>query len=91
MKWLLIAIAALTIAGCNRTALPEQNSYAAQLYVQRCGGCHVAYNPHTMTAPMWEVQVKAGEERMRQGGMMPLTPEQRKTIIDYLQRNAGQQ
>ena len=44
-----------------------------------------------MTATMWAVQVDRMQERMRQIGLSPLTPDQRKTILDYLSSNAGKQ
>ncbi|HEY6394956.1 MAG TPA: hypothetical protein VIX12_06015 [Candidatus Binataceae bacterium] len=69
--------------------MPEQDSYAGQLYIRRCGQCHVAYNPHAMTAAMWQVQVQLMEDKMRRGGVAPLSPDQRTTILDYLTRNAG--
>jgi Dihaem cytochrome c len=74
---------------CNRpAALPEHGSYAARLYVERCGGCHAAYNPRSMTAGMWQVQVQAMEPRMAQAGL-PLSDAERRTILRYLTRNAG--
>ena len=69
----------------------EQGSYAAQLYLNRCGQCHQAYNPSLMTAPMWAVKVDLMQERMKQTGLAPLTPDERKTILEYLSSNAGQQ
>ena len=76
------------IAACHRSELPERGSYAARLYARRCSGCHVAYNPGSMTAAMWEVQVHAMEGRMAQAGM-PLSDDERHTIVEYLTRNAG--
>lgn len=78
------------LAGCaHRAALPETGSPDAALYQSRCGQCHTPYNPHTMTSAMWAVQVDAMQAKMRQLGVPPLTDEQRKTILDYLTRNAG--
>lgn len=74
--------------GCHRAALPESGSYAERLYAERCGGCHAAYNPRSMTAAMWEVQVQAMEHRIALTGR-PLSADERRTIIDYLTRNAG--
>lgn len=83
---------AILAAGCGQGPLPEQDTYAAQLYIKRCGGCHHwAYNPHMMTAAMWELQVDMMEPKMREAGIAPLTPQERKVIMDYLQRNAGHQ
>lgn len=81
--------AILLLVGCQSGKLPDQGSYAAKLYVKKCGTCHEAYQPHSMTAAMWAVQVNAMRARMANGGVAPLTPAQRKTILDYLTRNAG--
>ncbi len=42
-----------------------------------------------MTSAMWAVQVDAMQVKMRQLGVAPLTDQQRRTILDYLTRNAG--
>ncbi len=76
------------IIGCARD-LPQQDTYAGQLYMRRCGGCHAPYDPRTMTSAMWQVQVDAMELKMRAAGLQPLTADQRATIMDYLTRNAG--
>jgi hypothetical protein len=79
------------LAGCQRP-LPEQDSPAGQLYLQRCGQkCHAPYNPHAMTAATWEIEMSTMEEKIRQSGMPPLEPEDQRIILDYLKRNAGQQ
>jgi len=82
------ALLAMALAACQRK-LPEENSPAARLYVERCGTCHAAYNPRSLTAAMWDTQMRLMEDKcMRQSGGQPLTAEQRKTILDYLIRNA---
>ncbi len=87
----LLLAAGIALTGCSRGRLPEQDSYAGQLYVKRCGQCHVPYNPHGMTAAMWEMQMEAMQGRMRQAGVAPLGPDQRAAVLDYLRRNAGNQ
>ena len=77
------------IAGCPRAELPEAQSGAARMYVSRCDKCHAVYNPHTLTAAMWQTQVDAMEVKIRAAGMEPLSSEQRRVILDYLTRNAG--
>jgi mono/diheme cytochrome c family protein len=79
----------VAVSGCRNSRLPERDTYAGQLYIKRCGQCHQPFNPHTMTPAMWQVQVTAAEARIHDAGMPPLTPEQRKAILDYLTRNAG--
>ncbi|HVA84006.1 MAG TPA: hypothetical protein VNF28_03830 [Candidatus Binataceae bacterium] len=79
------------LASCQSAKLPDEGSDAARLYLNRCGKCHQAYNPSQMTAAMWAVQVDLMQERMKQTGLAPLTPAERKTILEYLSSNAGKQ
>jgi len=44
-----------------------------------------------MTAAMWAVKVDLMQERMKQTGLTPLAPDERKTIVGYLSKHAGQQ
>lgn len=87
----LASVVFTSLAGCKQAPLPEQDSYAGQLYVRQCGQCHSPYNPHSMTAAMWEIEVPKMEEKIRQSGLPPLETAQRQTILEYLKRNAGQQ
>ncbi len=79
------------LVSCKDGKIPDQGSEAAQLYVKRCGSCHPAYQPGLMTAQMWRTQVELMRERMKQAGVAPLSPDERRTIIDYLSSHAGQQ
>ena len=83
--------AVVSIASCRSAKLPDESSGAAQLYLRKCGQCHQAYNPSQMTAAMWAVQVDLMQERIKQMGLAPLTPDERKTVLDYLSSNAGKQ
>lgn len=85
----LAATVAIGASGCARKPLPEQGTYAEQIYANRCGQCHRAFQPHSFTSAMWQLQVKMMQGRMEQAGMQPLTPEQRDAILSYLQRHAG--
>ncbi len=76
------------LAGCHRATLPESGTYPARLYAARCGTCHAAYNPRSMTAAMWQVQLQAMEPRMAATGH-PLSDDDRRAILEYLTRNAG--
>jgi hypothetical protein len=85
-----IALAFILISGCKRGAsLPDATSPAAQLYVNRCGNCHVPYPPHEMTASMWDTQVTMMETKIQAAGMPPLTSDKRESILEYLKHNAG--
>jgi Dihaem cytochrome c len=75
-------------AGCNRP-LPEQNTAAALLYARRCGQCHRAYQPGSLSAAMWQIQVEMMEAKMHQYRVPPLTEQERDTILTYLTRNAA--
>jgi Dihaem cytochrome c len=86
----LLGISVL-LASCQNGKMPDEGSYAAQLYLKRCGQCHQAYNPSLMTAATWAVKVDAMQERLKQTGLTPLTPDERKTILGYLSEHAGQQ
>jgi hypothetical protein len=86
----LAVFISIAIAACQQP-LPEQDSYAGQLYLRQCGQCHQPYNPRAMTAAMWEIQIPKMEEKIRQAGLPPLPPAQKQTILDYLERNAGHQ
>ena len=85
----ILALGGLLISGCKRASLPDATSPAAQLYVNRCGNCHVPYPPHEMTASMWDTQVTMMEVKIQAAGMPALTPDERESILEYLKRNAG--
>ena len=85
----ILALVGLVISGCKRASLPDATSPGAQLYANRCGNCHVAYNPHEMTASMWDTQVTMMEVKIQAAGMPALTTEERESILEYLKSNAG--
>ncbi|MBF6561344.1 MAG: cytochrome C [Candidatus Binataceae bacterium] len=80
---------AMGVAGCAPKPLPESGSAAELLYAGRCGQCHRPYNPRTLTAAMWDLQVDAMQLKIAQAGQAPLSAAERRTIIGYLERNAG--
>jgi hypothetical protein len=88
---IVAALLGIFAAGCKRPALPDATSPAAQLYINRCGNCHAPYNPHEMTAAMWDTQVTMMEVKIQAAGQPALTPDQRDAILEYLKRNAGTQ
>jgi len=86
---LVLVALVVFLTSCRREPLPEHQGAAAELYVKRCGQCHIAYDPRALTAPMWEKQVEAMDVRMAQAGVMPLKAGERAQILDYLRRNSG--
>lgn len=78
------------LAGCARKPLPEDGTATEQLYAQRCGTCHRAYQPSTLTPAMWQLQVDAMELKISAAGRPPLTPGDKQTILAYLERHAAQ-
>jgi hypothetical protein len=85
---LFALVLALAPAACEKP-LPELGTPAEQVYAAKCGSCHRAYNPHSLTAPMWLVQMEAMQVKIAAAGQRPLTPEEQNEILTYLQRNAG--
>lgn len=84
------AAALLILAGCAPKPLPEDGTATAQLYVHRCGVCHRAYAPSTLTPAMWQLQVDAMELKISAAGMSPLTPDDKQAILAYLERHSAQ-
>jgi hypothetical protein len=84
----ILAVITTLFPACQRS-LPEQNSPTAQLYASRCGSCHRAYDPHSLTAAMWELQVSAMQMKIVAAGQPAMRVEEQQTILDYLRRNAG--
>ena len=83
-----VLVLMFALAGCAKP-LPELGSTSEQLYAAKCGSCHRAYNPHSLTAPMWQVEMEAMQVKIAAAGQGPLTPEQQNEILVYLKRNAG--
>jgi mono/diheme cytochrome c family protein len=86
-RFFLLVLLSAALPACRR-GLPDAQSYGARLYIQRCSGCHAAYNPASMTGAMWQVQVEAMEARMQRAGLPRLTDTERQVILDYLEQHA---
>ncbi len=80
-----------TFSDASPLSLPDATSPGAQLTSSRCGNCHAPYNPHEMTASMWDTQVTMMEVKIQAAGMPALTSDERESIVEYLKRNAGTQ
>jgi hypothetical protein len=79
----------LGAVGCE-PALPEPDSPGATVLRERCRGCHRLSAPGSMTIDMWRVQIARMHERFAQAQRPWLTPDEERTLLDYLQRHAGQ-
>lgn len=86
----VVAVALLAgalAAGCSRP-LPEEGSPDAILYADKCNGCHRVFQPSTLTAKMWQVQVDRMDTKYGEVGKLPPTPDERARILAYLTRHA---
>jgi len=79
--------ASLLAASCA-SPLPEAGTPAAELYLRRCGTCHVPYRPGLMTAAMWGTMVDRMAVEMDRRGLA-LTEDEKQEILGYLTRNSG--
>ena len=79
---------ALAAIGCG-PPLPEPESAGARVMVARCGGCHRAYAPQTMTVGMWDVQLEKMRRLFAQRGIAWLAPDEERTLREYIARWAG--
>lgn len=87
--FLIAGWVAVAIAGCTSSELPEPSSAGATLYRERCGGCHNLLAPSTLTAAMWEFQAQRMQGEMVRRGFAPLTAEEMKVLLAYLERHAA--
>ena len=85
---LALGLLAAGLAACN-AKLPEPDSPAAQLYANRCDGCHRIYAPGAMTYEMWKFQVERMQGEIVRHGLPPLTTEERDLVLGYLKRHSG--
>jgi hypothetical protein len=85
---LAVVVAALA-AGCTR--LPDPESPGAQAYARRCGECHRAYAPGSMTWPMWQFQLGRMHGVLARAGRPWLTADEEGLVTEYLRSHAGSQ
>jgi hypothetical protein len=76
------------LVGCTPD-VPERETPAAQLYVNRCGGCHRIFPPSSMTAAMWDMQVERMQGELVRRGLPPLTKDERGVLLPYLHRHSA--
>jgi hypothetical protein len=68
---------------------PESGSSAAQLFLSKCSGCHVAPQPGTHSARVWSGVVQRMQMRMKAKGVPPLNKTELGEILEYLQRHSA--
>ena len=92
---LLLLLFLLVFVGCFNEApttaitYPEAGAETALLYLEKCGGCHLAPTPKSHPKKVWFTVVQRMQMRMLSKGMPQLDQQELKNILDYLQRNAG--
>jgi hypothetical protein len=88
LRYPLLLILFVWGIGCD-ASLPEPESPAAQLYRQRCSGCHRVYAPGILTAEMWTFMVGRMEQQMQRSSLPPLRTEEKQTILEYLRKHSS--
>jgi len=84
---LTIALASFAAcAGVNQ--LPEEGTKGANLLREKCTLCHGQPHPSRHTAQGWKHFVDIMEGHMKKKGI-DFSSEDKKTILDYLQRNSS--
>ena len=86
MMWSVFASA--LAAACSKP-LPDEGSASAELYRERCGGCHRLYAPASLKYPLWEMAVTRMETNITRSGRPPLAPAEKETILAYLREHAS--
>ena len=87
LRSLILGLLCAGITACE-TALPEPDSVGAQLYRQRCSGCHRLYQPGLLTPEMWQFMLARMDTEFVRLGRRPLSATERRTILDYLNTHA---
>lgn len=89
MPWFVL-IVVTSVAGCagGPTPLPDPQSPAAALYAEKCGACHAVPHPKRNTAAEWRRLFALMQQRMAERHMAAFTPEEKKTLLNYLLSNA---
>jgi hypothetical protein len=80
------------LSGCagGPTPIPDPDSAAAQLYIDKCSACHAVPHPKRNTVDDWHHLIPLMEQRMAERGKEPLTDEERETLMKYLDTHARQ-
>ena len=87
LRSLILGLLCAGVTACE-TSLPEPDSVGAQLYRQRCSGCHRLYQPGLLTPEMWQFMLARMDTELVRLGRPPLSATERRTILDYLNTHA---
>jgi hypothetical protein len=71
-----------------KVSLPEAGSPDEVLFSQRCHDCHVPPRPQDKPAAAWPAIVQRMQSHRITNGLKPLSDEELRRIMGYLQRNA---
>jgi len=83
----VVALSLVGLIGCTPD-LPESESAAAKLYLERCGGCHRLYAPNVMTKATWKAMLQRMQGEMRRRGVPPLSADEMAMLQAYLDKHA---
>lgn len=68
--------------------MPEKESEAALLYVQKCTLCHEVVHPLTLSPRQWSNVIKLMEKRVKATGVRePLSEAEMAVILGYLEKH----
>ncbi len=87
VRSVMLGLVWVSLTGCE-AALPEPDSEGAQLYRQRCAGCHRLYHPGLLTSEMWQYMLTRMDGEFARLGRPPLADPERHIIFDYLNAHA---
>lgn len=65
-------------------------SVAYHRFLHRCGACHEAPAPSQHTASEWSAVFTRMHRNIEEAGLIPVSDPDRRTILDFLQRHAGE-
>ena len=87
LRSVVLGLLCASVTACE-TSLPEPGSVGAQLYRQRCSGCHRLYQPGLLTPEMWQFMLARMDTEFVRLGRPPLSETERRTILGYLNTHA---
>lgn len=74
--------------GCD-LPLPEKESAAVRLYIEKCSSCHEAKHPGLLSEEAWVHIVERMEKYVLEMGVRePLNDQDKAVILKYLQKHA---